>query len=183
VGERIACDPQFAKFQELNTLEARLNQIPRQHLDECVGVDPTDNSGTKIVVVNPTKSKELNREYNDTRNRIEEIHAEFKKFDPICQEAEKLGLKGLMLGLDLGFVPSVYGLERLRADVSNQHFKINRRKNNEAAYLLRGRATDASDVNKHKAIVPLTSQIGDLESRLKAIDSLINKAKKLTAAT
>lgn len=172
MNEWLASDDFFAKFEELKTLNGRLLAIPREHLDLC-GVDPTDCTGTKIIVLNPTKAKELNSEYVTAREKIEAIHALFNRFDPIDTQCRKLGLN---------CAPTPYGIMRERIEASNRCLKISRRRDNEAAYQLRGRGATADTVSQNRHVAPLTEQLSGLEGRLKAVEILEQKALKLAEA-
>ncbi len=167
IPERVGCDPFFSTFQELAALNGRLLEIPKESL-ACCGCDP--NNPTKIKTVDIPRSTELSREYAATRQRIEKIHELFRKFDSIAAEYEKLGLD---------CAPTPYGIARVREDVSNQHLKISRRINNEAAFLLTGRAAQADNVSQHRKIIPMNEQLAGLQSQLKQLESLESKAQKI----
>lgn len=167
ITERIGSDPFFDVFQELNTLNKRLLAIPKEALD-CYGIDPDDP--TKIKTMDRPRASELNKEYTDSRSRIEQIHELFKRFDPIAAECQKLG-----------FIcsPTPYGIDRERMDISNRCVTISRRIDAEAGRLIAGRAAHASNVSQHRKIVPMNEQLADLKSRLKSIEALEVRAAKI----
>jgi hypothetical protein len=166
IDERIGSDPFFGMVQELNSLETRLHEIPKENLDLCGLQDG------KVVVLdrNHNRAAELNKEYLAARQRIEAIHKLFSKFDPIASECKKLGLN---------IAPTPYSLMRERIEISNQHLKIDRRRDNESTFLIRGRAAHADNVASHRKITPLTEQLSGLQARLKAVSALESKAQKI----